>query len=90
MKWAFGRRSLPAHPLVQFFGAAYASGYSAAQIRAHTEELLRSRFELVRQFFMARKEPLGRVLNVLQLRSALLNPEALLDIVMPRRLAARL
>ena len=70
------------------FGAAYASGYSAAQIRAHTEELLRSRFELVRQFFLARKEPLGRVLNVLQLRSALLNPEALLDIVMPRRLAA--
>ena len=69
------------------FGAAYASGFSAAQIRAHTEELLRSRFEIVRQFFMARQEPLGRVLNILQLRSALFNSEALLDIVMPKRLA---
>ncbi|MBU2582378.1 MAG: patatin-like phospholipase family protein [Alphaproteobacteria bacterium] len=69
------------------FGAAYASGYSAAQIRAHTEELLRSRFEILRQFFMARQEPLGRVLNVLQLRSALLNAEALLDLVMPPRIA---
>lgn len=69
------------------FGAAYASGYSAAAIRAHTEELLRSRFELVRQFFMARQEPLGRVLNILQLRSALFNAEALLDIVMPSRIA---
>jgi len=69
------------------FGAAYASGFSAAQIRAHTEELLRSRFEIVRQFFMARQEPLGRVLNILQLRSALFNSEALLDIVMPKGLA---
>lgn len=69
------------------FGAAYASGYSAAAIRAHTEELLRSRFEILRQFFSARQEPLGRVLNVLQLRSALLNAEALLDIVMPPRVA---
>lgn len=71
------------------FGAAYASGYSAAAIRAHTEELLRSRFEILRQFFSARQEPLGRVLNVLQLRSALLNAESLLNIMMPPRLATQ-
>lgn len=69
------------------FGAAYASGYSAAQIRAHAEELLRSRFDILRQFFSARQEPLGRVMNVFQLRSALLNPEALVNIIMPPRLA---
>lgn len=72
------------------FGAVYASGYSASQIRAHTEDLLRSRFEILRQFFFARQEPLGRVLNVLQLRSALFNAEALLDIVMPSRVTPNL
>ena len=69
------------------FGAAYASGYSAAQIRAHAEELLRSRFEILRQFFSARQEPLGRVMSVFQMRSALLNAEALVNIIMPTRLA---
>ncbi|MEQ8823692.1 MAG: patatin-like phospholipase family protein [Filomicrobium sp.] len=69
------------------FGAAYASGYTATQIRAHTEELLRSRFEILRQFFSARQEPLGRVMSVFQLRSALLNAEALVNIIMPPRLA---
>ncbi len=72
------------------FGAAYASGYTAAQIRAHTEELLSSRFEIVRQFFAARQERLGRVLSVLQLRSALFNAEALLDIVLPPRVVPEL
>ncbi|MDX2289436.1 MAG: patatin-like phospholipase family protein [Hyphomicrobiaceae bacterium] len=69
------------------FGAAYASGYTAAQIRAHAEEVLKSRFDILRQFFSARQEPWGRMLNVLQLRSALMNPEALLDLVMPPRIA---
>lgn len=65
------------------FGAAYASGYSAAQIRAHTEQILRSRLEILRQAFSARQEPLQRVMNVFQLRSSLFNAEALLDLVMP-------
>ena len=69
------------------FGLARAAGYSAAQIRAHTEELLSSRFEILRQFFMARQEPLGRVLSVLQLKSALFNAEALLEIILPPRIA---
>jgi NTE family protein len=67
------------------FGAGYASGYTASQIRAHSEELLRSRFDMLRQFFMPRQQSMGRVLNLLHLRSALFNAEALLDIVMPPR-----
>lgn len=65
------------------FGAAYASGYSAAQIRAHTEQILKSRLEILRQAFSARQEPLQRVMNVFQLRSSLFNAESLLDLVMP-------
>ncbi|MEO1207886.1 MAG: patatin-like phospholipase family protein [Pseudomonadota bacterium] len=69
------------------FGAAYASGLSASQIRAHAEELLSRRSDMVRQLFSARNQPIRRVLSVFQLRSALLNPEALLDLVMPTRTA---
>lgn len=65
------------------FGAAYASGYSAAQIRTHTEQILKSRLEILRQAFSARQEPLQRVMNVFQLRSSLFNAESLLDLVMP-------
>lgn len=70
------------------FGAAYASGYSARQIRAHTEELLGQRYDFVRQVFAARNEPLQRILNLLQLKSALLNPELLLELALPSRMAA--
>lgn len=69
------------------FGAAYASGYSAAQIRTHTEQILKSRLEILRQAFSARQEPLQRVMNVFQLRSSLFNAEALLDLVMPAEIA---
>lgn len=69
------------------FGAGYASGLSAAQIRAHTEELLARRMDMLRQLFAARNAPLGRVLSIFQLRSALLNPQALLDLVLPKRTA---
>jgi NTE family protein len=65
------------------FGAAYAAGASAAQIRAFTEEALTNRFDLVRQIFTARSAPVQRLLNVLPLRSALLEPRALLDIILP-------
>ncbi len=70
------------------FGSGYASGLTARQIRAHTEELLSRRMDMLRQLFAARNEPLQRVLSVFQLRSALLNPEALLDLVLPKRTAA--
>jgi NTE family protein len=68
-------------------GAAYASGISAAHIRAHTEAVLGHRFDLVRQIFSARATPLQQVLRLVQLRSAILKPEVLLGHLMPPRLA---
>ena len=69
------------------YGAAYASGLSARQIRAYTEETLGSRFDLIRQLFAARSEPVQRLLRVLPLRSSLLNPATLLDLLFPGQVA---
>lgn len=71
-------------------GAAYAAGMSAAQIRAHLIEALDNRFFLVRQLFGARAQPVQRLLSVLPLRSALINPQILLDLVLPSNLPDRL
>ncbi len=65
------------------FGAAYASGLSAKLIRAHTEEMLGQRFDLVRQIFAARAQPIAKLLSLVPLRNALLDPAALLDAVLP-------
>jgi NTE family protein len=67
------------------FGAAYAAGMSAKLIRAHTEETLGQRFDFVRQLLNARADPIQRLFNFLPLRSALLNPESLLDLLLPAR-----
>lgn len=67
------------------YGAAYASGLSAKLIRAHTEEALSQRFDLVRQLLSARADPVQKLFNLLPLRSALLNPEALLDLLLPSK-----
>jgi len=69
------------------FGAALASGLSADHIRAHTEETLGQRLDLVRQLFSARAEPLLKIFNVFPVRSALLKPEALLELLLPSRVA---
>jgi len=69
------------------YGAAYASGLTARQIRAYTEETLGRRFDLIRQLFSARSEPVQRLLRVLPLRSALLNPATLLDLLFPGQVA---
>ncbi len=68
-------------------GAAYASGLSAIYIRSLVEETLSARFDLIRQLFMARSPPLRKLLNVLPLRSALLDPAALLDLVLPQKMS---
>jgi NTE family protein len=68
-------------------GAAYASGIPARHIRAHAEMVLRQRFDLVRQIFSARALPVQRVLSLIQLKSAVLRPDVLLDLVMPPRVA---
>ena len=70
------------------FGAAYASGLSAKLIRAHAEEVLGSkRFGIARLLISARSEPILKILNILPVRSSLLAPEQLLDLVLPSKFA---
>jgi NTE family protein len=68
-------------------GAAYASGLSASYIRSLTEETLSARFDMIRQLFSARTAPIQKILSVFPMRSALLDPEALLDLVLPGQVA---
>ncbi len=70
------------------YGAAYAAGLPAKQIRAHTEEALSQRFDLFRQLLSARADPVQKLFNLLPLRSALLNPLALLDLMLPSKVPA--
>jgi NTE family protein len=60
---------------------------SARLIRAHTEETLSQRFDIVRQLLSARSDPVLKIFNFVPIRSALLKPEALLEILMPSRIA---
>lgn len=69
------------------FGAAYASGLTAAEIRATTEDALRQRFDIVRQLFLARSDPVQHMFGLVPRRNALLKPEALLELVLPSRMA---
>lgn len=69
------------------FGAAYASGLSAREIRAQTEDVLTQRFSLLRDLFAARAAKLVQILNVFSARTALLDPDALLDLILPSRFA---
>lgn len=65
------------------FGSAYALGISGRAIRAMAEETLRNRFDLARQLFQARSDPVQKVLRLLPLRTALLNSSVLLDLLAP-------
>lgn len=69
------------------FGAAYASGLTAAEIRAETEDALTARFSLLRDLFAARAPRLTQVWNLFTVRSALLDPAALLEMILPERIA---
>ena len=64
-------------------GAIYALGMPGYRIRALVEETLGNRLDLVRQLFAARSDPVQKVLRLLPLRSSLLNPQALLDLLAP-------
>ncbi|MGI9523497.1 MAG: patatin-like phospholipase family protein [Hyphomicrobiaceae bacterium] len=67
-------------------GSAYAAGLSAAFIRSLAEEtLLTARYDLVRQLFSARSQPLSRVFQLLPARAAILDPEALLELILPKQ-----
>lgn len=71
-------------------GSAYASGLPANRIREHLVATLGDRSHLMRQLFTSRTKPLQRLLNVVPLRSALLDPVALLDLVLPAGLPANI
>lgn len=66
------------------FGAAFAAGLSATQIRQTSEEILTNRMELVRQFFSGGTASVQKLLSVLPLRSALLDARPLLDVILPK------
>ncbi len=66
------------------YGAAYASGITGKALRAHTRDILSQRFSLVRDLFAARSQPFQRVRNPFTLRSSILDPHMLLDLVMPK------
>ncbi len=67
------------------YGAAYASGLPARDIRAHTEETLTKKFGLVRDVLAARVQRSGSFWDLFSARSAFLAPGALLDLVLPAR-----
>jgi NTE family protein len=70
------------------FGAAYASGLSAREIRAHVEEVLsQRRLALARELFAAGGQRVSRFWQVLSARAALLDPAAVLDFMLPSRVA---
>lgn len=69
------------------YGAAYASGIAGKDLRAHTQEVLTQRLGLLRELFGARSQAVTKVLGFFSARAALLDPDALLDIVMPSRTA---
>lgn len=68
------------------YGAAYAGGTSAAHIREATLSTLTDRVSMIRQLLGARSDPIGRLFRIVPRRSALLNPEAVIELVMPSRL----
>jgi NTE family protein len=67
------------------FAAAYASGLTGKQIRAHTQEVLRNRLDLVRDLYAARVRSTRRIWNMFPSSSALLGAERLLDVILPQR-----
>jgi NTE family protein len=69
------------------YGAGYASGLSAKHLRAHTEEVLSSRVELVRQLFSARAVPVSKFLSFLPIRTSLFDAQQLMDLLLPAKIA---
>ncbi len=64
------------------FAAAYASGLSAQEIRSITQDMFMRRFDTIRQFFTEHEAPVQKLLSVIRLRKALLDPRALLDLIL--------
>lgn len=65
------------------YGAAYASGISGANLRAHTRLILGQRFGIVRELLTA-TQPLQQLWNVFSARNAILNPATVLNVILPK------
>lgn len=70
------------------YGAAYASGISGKDLRAHTRFILAQRFGLIRDLFIARAQPFQRLLGVVGMRNAILDPATVLDVILPKEVKA--
>jgi NTE family protein len=68
-------------------GAAFASGLPAREIRAHMDETLSGRFDLVRDLFSARAKTLPRIAGLFSPMNAVLSSERLLEVIYPSRVA---
>ncbi len=66
------------------YGAAYAAGLSAREIRAHTEDILTKRTGLLRELIAGGIQGVGGIWNIFQARNSLFAPSALLNVVLPR------
>jgi NTE family protein len=67
------------------FGAAYASGISGRELREHTRYILSQRFGLLRDLFAA-TQPFQRILSVVGARTAILDPQSVLELILPRHM----
>lgn len=65
------------------YGAAYASGISGRELREHTRYILSQRLGLIRDLFMRRAQPFSQLLNLFGARNAVLDPLAVLDLILP-------
>jgi NTE family protein len=65
------------------YGAAYASGISGRDLREHTRYILSQRFGLIRDLFVRRAQPFSQFLNLFGARNAILDPLAVLDMILP-------
>lgn len=66
------------------YGAGYASGLSGKELREHTRFILSQRLGLIRDLFVATAQPFQRIMSVFGARSAILNPAAVLDLILPK------
>lgn len=69
------------------YAAAYASGISGQELRLYTREILSQRFGLLRDLFAARSQPIQSMLSIFGARRAFLDPNALLELILPKAIS---
>ena len=87
---ASARRSSPAPRSARWSARPMRLGLPALRIRAMFEETLSNRFDLARQLFAARSDPVQKLLRLVPLRTSLLSPETLLGAARTRARQAHL